>query len=57
MIILAYIWFSFLLLTTLFIVVAGIIEKNFEESHPVMKWWRRNVIAFDPYDKKPNNDR
>jgi hypothetical protein len=56
MIIFAYIWFSFLLLTTLFIVVSGIIEKNFEESHPVMKWWRRNVIAPDPYDKNPNND-
>jgi hypothetical protein len=56
MIIFAYIWFSFLFLMTLFIVVAGIIEKNFEESHPVMKWWRRNVIAFDPYDKKPDND-
>lgn len=56
MIILAYIWFSFLILMTLFMIVAGIIEKNFEESHPVMKWWRRNVIAPDPYDKTPNND-
>jgi hypothetical protein len=56
MIIFAYIWFSFLFLMTLFIVVAGIIEKNFEESHPVMKWWRRNVIAPDPYDKKSNDD-
>ena len=56
MIIFAYIWFSFLILTTLFMVVAGIIERNFEESHPVMKWWRRNVIAPDPHDKIPYND-
>ena len=56
MIIFAYIWFSFLILTTLFMVVAGIIERNFEESHPVMKWWRRNVVAPDPHDKIPYND-
>ena len=49
-------WIIGLLLATLFIVVAIIVEKNFDESHPVMKWWRRNVIAFDPYDIKPNND-
>jgi len=57
MIILAYIWISFLLLTTLFIIVACVIEKNFDESHTVMKWWRRNVIAPDPHDKNPYNDR
>ena len=56
MIIIAYIWISFLLLTTLFIIVACVIEKNFDESHPVMKWWRRNVIAPDPHDKNPYND-
>lgn len=56
MIILAYIWFSFLFFITLFIIVGGIIEHNFEESHPVMKWWRRNVIAPDPHDKTPYND-
>lgn len=56
MIIFAYIWFSFLFSITLFIIVGCMIEKNLEESHPVMKWWRRNVIAPDPYDKKLNND-
>jgi hypothetical protein len=56
MVIFAYIWISFLLLTTLFIIVACVIEKNFDESHPVMKWWRRNIIAPDPHDKTPYND-
>jgi len=56
MIIFAYMWIIGLLLTTLFIVVAIIVEKNFDESHPIMKWWRRNVIGADPQDKTPYND-
>jgi hypothetical protein len=56
MIIFAYMWIIGLLLKTLFIVVAVIVEKNFDESHPIMKWWRRNVIGPDPQDKTPYND-
>ena len=56
MIIFAYMWIIGLLLTTLFIVVAVIVEKNFDESHPIKKWWRQNVVAQDPYDKNPYND-
>ncbi len=56
MIILAYIWFAFLIFSALFMVVAGIVEKNFDECHPVKKWWRRNVIAWDPEQKRPNDD-
>jgi hypothetical protein len=56
MIIFAYMWIIGLLLTTLFIVVAVIVEKNFDESHPIKKWWRRHIIASDPYDKNPYND-
>tara|TARA_R110000868_G_scaffold107117_1_gene293126 strand:- start:2050 stop:2220 length:171 start_codon:yes stop_codon:yes gene_type:complete len=56
MIIFAYMWIIGLLLTTLFIVVAIIVEKNFDESQPIMKWWRRNVIGPDPQDKTPHND-
>jgi len=57
MIIFAYIWIIGLLLITLFMIVAVVVEKNFDESHPIKKWWRRNVIAPDPYDKTPENDR
>lgn len=52
----AYIYFFLLGFTTLFILVAGVVEKNFDESHPVKKWWRRNVIASDPEDLKPKDD-
>jgi hypothetical protein len=51
----AYVYFFFLGFTALFILVAGIIEKNFDESHPIKKWWRRNVIATDPEDLKDDN--
>jgi hypothetical protein len=51
----AYIYFFLLGFTALFILVAGIIEKNFDESHPIKKWWRRNVIATDPEDLKDDN--
>lgn len=51
----AYVYFFFLGFTALFILVAGIIEKNFHESHPIKKWWRRNVIATYPEDLKDDN--
>jgi hypothetical protein len=27
-----------------------VIEKNFDESHPIKKWWRKHVIAEAPKD-------
>ena len=50
MIILAYLWVIFLSLTVLFIIAAGVIEKNFSEEHPVKKWWRKHVIGIAPND-------
>jgi len=55
MIIIAYIWIMFLTLTAFFIIVAIVIEKNLDETHPIMKWWRRHIIAFDPYEKTPQD--
>lgn len=52
MIILAYVWVGMMILTALFLVTAGIVEKNFDETNPIKKWWRRNVIAPDPEDSK-----
>jgi hypothetical protein len=43
-------------MTTVFLLFAAIIEKNFDESHPVKKWWRRNVIGIYPEDVKNQND-
>jgi len=56
MIVLCYGWFFFLIFSTLFIVAALVIEKNFDECHPVKKWWRRNVIAWDPEYPRPDDD-
>ncbi len=39
-----------MILMVVFLVVAGIVEKNFDETHPVKQWWRRNVIGFYPED-------
>jgi hypothetical protein len=52
MIIIAYLWILGLFLMTGFMVTSLIVEKNFDESHPVMKWWRRNIIDNDPEDAK-----
>jgi hypothetical protein len=52
MIIIAYLFIFFLITFSTFLIVAIVIEKNFDESHPVKKWWRRNVIAPDPEDAK-----
>lgn len=50
MIIFAYIWLILLFTTVLFFIVAGIIEKKYDENHPVKKWWRKHVIASAPND-------
>lgn len=50
MILLAYIWVFLLAFTVVFIIVAAIIEKNFDETHPVKKWWRKHIIADAPND-------
>lgn len=50
MIILAYLWIGFMLLSVLFIIIAGIVEKNFSEEHQVKKWWRKHVIGIAPND-------
>ena len=52
MIILAYVWIFFIFFMAAFLVVGMFVEKNFDESHPVKKWWRRNIIDTDPEDAK-----
>ena len=52
MIIIAYLWIISIVFMATFIIVAMIVEKNFDESHPIKKWWRRNIIDNDPEDAK-----
>jgi len=50
MIALAYLYLLCLISTATFIIVAIIVEKIFDESHPVKKWWRKHVIGIYPDD-------
>jgi hypothetical protein len=50
MIILAYMWVFLLFSFVVFLIIAAVIEKSFNENHPVKKWWRKHVIAEAPKD-------
>ena len=50
MILLAYIWITFIFLSVALILVAIVIEKNFDEEHPVKIWWRKHVVGHAPDD-------
>jgi hypothetical protein len=52
MIILAYLGIISIVFMGTFLIVGIIVEKNFDESHPIKKWWRRNIIDNDPEDAK-----
>ena len=52
MIIIAYLWIISIVFMATFLVIGMIVEKNLDESHPVKKWWRRNIIDTDPEDTK-----
>ena len=47
---LAYFIVGSFIVTGLFIVIAIIVEKNLNESHPVKKWWRKHVFGEAPKD-------
>jgi hypothetical protein len=42
-------YFICLALTTSFIFSFYFIEKYVDETHPVMKWWRKNIVGLNPY--------
>jgi len=48
--IIATILLGSIIFTGVFIVIGVIIEKNFDESHPVKKWWRKHIIDNAPQD-------
>ena len=55
MIIISYLWILSLFFMTGFMVTDLIVEKNFDESHPIKKWWRKHIIDTDPYDETPED--
>jgi hypothetical protein len=46
---------GFILMVLLF-TLGVIIERNFKESHPVKKWWRKHIIGLDPNQKSSKDD-
>jgi len=50
------IYLGLLISLVLFFVLGGYIEKNFDESHRVKKWWRKHLVGLDPERKRPNDD-
>lgn len=51
-----YIYLTLMILFILFILIGYIIEGYLPETHPVMKWWRRNIVGLDPEQKEPKDD-
>lgn len=49
------VWIFLIVLFAVCVSIGVFIEKNFEESHPVKKWWRKHIIADDPYDNDWKN--
>ena len=49
------VWLCLLFLTCLGMVVGVIIERKFNESHPIKKWWRKHILAPDPDDNNWKN--
>jgi hypothetical protein len=50
MIIFFYIWVTLLIITVVFLIFSGLIEKKFYVNNPVKKWWRKHVVAEAPKD-------
>lgn len=46
---------GFVLMVLLF-TLGMIFERNFEETHPVKKWWRKHIIGLDSNQKSSKDD-
>ena len=56
MIIIAYLFVASIVTFTFFYIIGISIERNLNDSHPIKKFWRKQVITTDRYydemDKK-----
>ena len=51
----AIVWLFLIVVVVFFYFVGGIIETKLNESHPIKKWWRKHIVAPDPYDNDWKN--
>lgn len=42
-------YFGCLTITTVFAIAYYFIERYLDETHPVMKWWRKNIVGLNSY--------
>ncbi len=45
---LIYLYLISVAITFCFLICFYFIEKYFDESHPIMKWWRKHVVGLNP---------
>lgn len=51
---LGLVWLCLIFLFVIFFIAGVLIEKNLSEEHPIMKWWRKHIMAPDPEDNWKN---
>ena len=51
MIIIAYLFVASIVTFTLLFIIGISIEKNLNDSHPIKKWWKNNIID----NERPTN--
>jgi hypothetical protein len=49
-------YFGCLTITTVFAIAYYFIERYLDETHPVMKWWRKNIVGLNPYPDDNEDD-
>ena len=52
---LGIVWLALIAIGSLAVIIGIIVEKKFDESSAVKKWWRKHIIADDPYDDEWKN--
>lgn len=51
-----YIYLTCLGFCLICLLLGFLIEKKYDESHPVKKWWRKHIVGLDPNQKRPDDD-
>ena len=51
-----YIYLACVLFFTICLIMGVYVERKFDESHPIKKWWRKHIVGFDPEQKRPDDD-
>lgn len=50
---LGWAWIVCLIIFAVGVILGVWIENYLKDSNPIKKWWRRNIVDYDPEDKNP----